>query len=482
MTLQAVGLEPARELANRRGLAGAVDADHQDHERPGAGGNHQGPGLRRQHFGECLAKHVARILYRRDVPAAGLLSHPANDVCRGFQADVGAEQVILEFFGGLVVEFPATIQSSAAPSRKRAGGGASVGAGTPGSRVGGASGGRRVWAVLWRCPGGSRGVVGPGFRLDIRPEQALLQAGEKARPGAGPGIGVRWHVGMLAKLCRMRRRQPSPRRSGPPGSVRIIGGRWRGRRLELVDGAELRPTPDRVRETLFNWLVPVLPGARCLDLYAGTGVLGLEALSRGAAEGWFVERDARCRGGNRGDAAALEQPGNGDPNEVPGRVLATDAKRWLGKPPPTTFDLVFLDPPYAANTLADLCTLLACGWLHRASHGFTWKRAAASRCRRCPRAGTCTVNPRPGDVRFALATIRSCDHGHRRHVPGNVRPHYQRPPRPGAPGRAALRPGGRGSGGQPQQDADVHARRAHHAWRARRLATSRTSSWTATTV
>ena len=74
--------------------------------------------------------------------------------------------------------------------------------------------------------------------------------------------------------------------------MRIIGGTWRGRRVPVLDAPGLRPTADRVRETLFNWLAPVIPGMRCLDLFAGTGALGLEALSRGAAEVCFVERAA----------------------------------------------------------------------------------------------------------------------------------------------------------------------------------------------
>ncbi|NUO77664.1 MAG: 16S rRNA (guanine(966)-N(2))-methyltransferase RsmD, partial [Lysobacter sp.] len=76
-----------------------------------------------------------------------------------------------------------------------------------------------------------------------------------------------------------------------PGRIRIIGGRWRGTRLDVPDAPGLRPTSDRVRETLFNWLIPALPGARVLDLFAGTGALGLEALSRGAAAATLVERD-----------------------------------------------------------------------------------------------------------------------------------------------------------------------------------------------
>ncbi|MHB8564132.1 MAG: RsmD family RNA methyltransferase, partial [Acidiferrobacteraceae bacterium] len=73
-------------------------------------------------------------------------------------------------------------------------------------------------------------------------------------------------------------------RRRPPGTVRIIGGRWRSRRLAFPEAGGLRPSPDRIRVTLFNWLVPVLTGARCLDLFAGSGCLGLEALSRGALE------------------------------------------------------------------------------------------------------------------------------------------------------------------------------------------------------
>src|SRR5688572_3855519 len=81
---------------------------------------------------------------------------------------------------------------------------------------------------------------------------------------------------------------PAPRASG---QVRIVGGRWRGTKLRVVNRPGLRPTADRVRETLFNWLQPMLPGARVLDLFAGSGALGLEAVSRGAAQATLVERD-----------------------------------------------------------------------------------------------------------------------------------------------------------------------------------------------
>jgi 16S rRNA (guanine966-N2)-methyltransferase len=126
------------------------------------------------------------------------------------------------------------------------------------------------------------------------------------------------------------------------GQVRIIGGRWRNTRLSVPDLPGLRPTGDRVRETLFNWLQPALPGARALDLFAGSGALGLEAVSRGAASACLVERDA-------GLVARLrEQVGKlGAAGEV--EVVQEDALRWLAQPAATRFDIAFVDPPFAAG-------------------------------------------------------------------------------------------------------------------------------------
>jgi len=124
----------------------------------------------------------------------------------------------------------------------------------------------------------------------------------------------------------------------PPGRVRIIAGEWRGRRLTIPAGTTVRPTPDRVRETLFNWLAQSIPGARCIDLFAGTGVLGLEALSRGATEAWFVEQDAALVEALSAAAASLK---------VQPRVVRRDVLAFLREPPSARFDLAFLDPPYA---------------------------------------------------------------------------------------------------------------------------------------
>jgi 16S rRNA (guanine966-N2)-methyltransferase len=127
--------------------------------------------------------------------------------------------------------------------------------------------------------------------------------------------------------------------------LRIIAGRHRGRRLRFPAGVEIRPTPDRVRETLFNWLQPRIDQSRVLDLFAGSGALGLEALSRGAAQVTFVEKDRRA-------AAAIEAIAN-DWQETNARVVCESAVSWLAaRAPDAPFDIVFLDPPYDSDLLA----------------------------------------------------------------------------------------------------------------------------------
>jgi len=126
-----------------------------------------------------------------------------------------------------------------------------------------------------------------------------------------------------------------------PGKVRIIGGRWRGSRLAVPSAPGLRPTSDRARETLFNWLQPALPGARVLDLFAGSGALGMEALSRGASEALLVERDPAL-------ARALEDNLQRLDAGVGARVVRADAVSLLAVPLHGRFDIVFLDPPFDA--------------------------------------------------------------------------------------------------------------------------------------
>ena len=124
--------------------------------------------------------------------------------------------------------------------------------------------------------------------------------------------------------------------------MRIIGGKWKGRKL-AVAGTGIRPTPDRARVTVFNWLVADLTGARVLDLFAGTGVLGFEALSRGAAHATFVDSDpAACRALER---HRLELDANA-------RVQRSDGVAWLrDRPADERWDVVFLDPPFDSMLL-----------------------------------------------------------------------------------------------------------------------------------
>jgi 16S rRNA (guanine966-N2)-methyltransferase len=140
--------------------------------------------------------------------------------------------------------------------------------------------------------------------------------------------------------------------------LRIIAGRWRGRKFRFP-ALDIRPTPDRVRETLFNWLQPRIQGAHCLDLFAGSGALGLEALSRGAASVVFVEQQ-------RSAAAAIAdlwRDWRGEEPSLETAILCVEAQRYLSAPPPRRFDIVFLDPPYDSGHLAMAAAALEHGWL-----------------------------------------------------------------------------------------------------------------------
>ena len=145
--------------------------------------------------------------------------------------------------------------------------------------------------------------------------------------------------------------------SGSRNSVRIIGGGWRGRRVSFPDIPGLRPTPDRVRETLFNWLQHHIVGARCLDLFAGSGVLGIEALSRGAKQLVFVEQAVAAARGLKQQLVRLG-------GQAKGEVIEMGAARFL-RVPAQTFDIAFLDPPFGRDALAEYVPMLDAGnWLN----------------------------------------------------------------------------------------------------------------------
>lgn len=143
------------------------------------------------------------------------------------------------------------------------------------------------------------------------------------------------------------------------GSVRIIAGEWRGRRLKVPEVKDLRPTPDRVRETLFNWLAPYIAGAHCLDLFAGSGVLGFEVLSRGAASVVLVDASPVVVQSIKEQLVQFKASG--------ADVYRADIPAQLQKPL-QPFDIVFVDPPYQSGLLLPTCH-------HLEAHGFLAENA-----------------------------------------------------------------------------------------------------------
>ncbi len=146
------------------------------------------------------------------------------------------------------------------------------------------------------------------------------------------------------------------------GAVRIIGGRWRGTRLPVADSAGLRPTSDRVRETLFNWLQFELAGANVLDLFAGSGALGFEAASRGAAQVHLVESDVALAGALTASVQRLDAADRVYVHRGDGRRFLAD---WSGP----GFDIAFIDPPFASNLWPEVMAALpakmaATAWLY----------------------------------------------------------------------------------------------------------------------
>ena len=157
------------------------------------------------------------------------------------------------------------------------------------------------------------------------------------------------------KMARRKPQKPTNKRSGS-NSLRIIGGQWRSRKLPFADAPGLRPTPDRIRETLFNWLQGDIHGAICLDLFAGSGALGFEALSRGASQLTFVEKDKK---------AANQLEINLDLLKAEAEVHCSDALDYLeslaykkGKKGGCVLDIIFLDPPYRKGLLDKSLRLL----------------------------------------------------------------------------------------------------------------------------
>jgi 16S rRNA (guanine966-N2)-methyltransferase len=182
--------------------------------------------------------------------------------------------------------------------------------------------------------------------------------------------------------------------SRPLGRLRIIGGTWRSRVLDFDTDAGVRPTPDRVRQTLFDWLSPRIEGAVCLDLFAGSGALGLEALSRGAARTVFVEADARPAASIR---AALQKLGATDRGEVAALDAVSFLRRATGP-----FEIVFLDPPYGSGLLETVVPLLVPHLAREHRIYLEWPGAARPGL---PHGAEWLREKHAGQVSFGLATL-----------------------------------------------------------------------------
>ena len=187
-------------------------------------------------------------------------------------------------------------------------------------------------------------------------------------------------------------------RARRPGFVRIIGGNWRGRRLPVSDVPGLRPTGDRARETLFNWLQPHLRGAVCADLFAGTGALGLEAYSRGAAEVTLIENLPAAAQALRAALLKLQDPGG-----IPGlHLVESDALAWLKLREPQSLDIVFVDPPFGQGLQARALALLGDRDLVRAG-GIVYVETARAQSLAPPGLGWDILRDKTlGEVRMVL--------------------------------------------------------------------------------
>ena len=165
-----------------------------------------------------------------------------------------------------------------------------------------------------------------------------------SKPREAPRFGSRAFADVPPRKKAAKKPTVSPDIASLPREVRIIGGEWKRSKLPVGLLPGLRPTPDRVRETLFNWLGADLTGWRCLDAFAGSGALGFEAASRGAASVVLIEREVR-------QARSLEESKlrlKADRLQV----VATDALSWMRRSAPDAFELVFVDPPYDSDLLA----------------------------------------------------------------------------------------------------------------------------------
>jgi len=187
-------------------------------------------------------------------------------------------------------------------------------------------------------------------------------------------------------------------KTSPSGRLRIVAGKWRSRLLPVADEDGLRPTPERVRETLFNWLSPEIEGCRCLDLFAGTGALGLEALSRGARSCTFVERASEPVRLLRENIRLLDATG--------ATVRQGDAATIIRSLKGEKFDVIFLDPPFADDLLEDLCRLLAKSDLLKCGSKIYLEQEREQKYPQLPMGWVAQKDKLAGNVRYTLAQVQ----------------------------------------------------------------------------
>lgn len=198
-----------------------------------------------------------------------------------------------------------------------------------------------------------------------------------------------------------RRQAPAKKKSrngpeAPPGRVRIVAGNWRSRVLDVADVPDLRPTSERIRETLFNWLGPSIIGKRCLDLFAGTGALGFEALSRGARAAVFVEASPVAAAALAANAKKL--------GATDASIRRADAYDYLSGFDDAPFGLVFLDPPFGADSLTNLCRLVAERGVIRPGGRVYLEQDRHQAEPELPPGWTTDKSKTAGNVRYTLAT------------------------------------------------------------------------------
>lgn len=180
------------------------------------------------------------------------------------------------------------------------------------------------------------------------------------------------------------------------GRLRIIAGKWRSRKLEFPDREGLRPTTDRVRETLFNWLQADIPGSHCLDLFAGSGALGFEAASRGAAGVVMLERNQQAASALGRNIELLEADNI--------ELVVADALSWL-RDNRRVFDIVFIDPPFSAGVLSECCELLERGQCLAEDAKIYIEHAAGDNACVVPETWQCLKSKLAGRVAYKLFSV-----------------------------------------------------------------------------